>query len=224
MPRRKIPLINSQVYHIYNKGINSQPIFTDKWEYKRALQAIKFYKYGFEDFKLSDFLALAKNKQDKIWGEVKSDNNNLVKILSFCLMPNHFHLLLKQENDAGISNFMKKFQSSYSHYFNNRQNRKGTVFMGQFKAVLIETEEQLLHVSRYIHLNPYSAFIIKKLPELENYPWSSYKEYLKPNNNNISYTEDILSYFSSSNNYRKFVNDNADYQKSLEKIKHLILE
>jgi putative transposase len=224
MPRRKTPLINGQTYHIYNKGINSQPLFTNKWEYKRALLAINFYKYGFQDFKLSDFLTLSKNKQKDILAEAESDNNDLVKILSFCLMPNHFHLLVRQEKESGISMFMKRFQSSYCHYFNNRQKRKGTVFMGPFKAVLIETEEQLLHISRYIHLNPYSASLVKEIFELEIYPWSSYKEYLSPGENNISDSKDVLSYFGSTNKYRDFVSDHADYQRTLERIKHLIIE
>lgn len=137
-------------------------------------------------------------------------------------MPNHFHFLLKQENEVGISKYLSDFQNSYTRYFNINHNRTGPLFMDQFKAVRIESEQQLIHVSRYIHLNPYSGFLTKNLTELENYPWSSFKNYLLQEN--LAEYKIILDLFSSKDKYKSFVLDQADYQRKLKRIEHLTLE
>lgn len=90
-------------------------------------------------------------------------------------MPNHFHLLLQQIRDGGITEFISKLTNSYTRYFNIRNKRIGPLFQGEFKAVHVETDEQLIHLSRYIHLNPIVSYITKKL---ESYQWFSYLEYL----------------------------------------------
>lgn len=155
---------------------------------------------------------------------LRQENDKLVELICFCLMPNHLHLLLSQKKDNGISKFMANLQNSYTRYFNTKHERIGPLMQGQFKAVLIEDDEQLLHVSRYIHLNPYSSFIVKDLTDLEKYPWSSLPEYLGIVSTSICNKQVILSYFKSVEDYKKFVFDQADYQRKLEKIKHLILE
>jgi putative transposase len=138
-------------------------------------------------------------------------------------MPNHFHLLLKQIGDSGISKFLSNFQNSYTRYFNVKHERDGSLFLDQFKAIRIESDEQLLHVSRYIHLNPYTGFVIKSEKELETYPWSSYTEYFldKPR---IIEKDILLSFFDSKSSFKKFVFNQADYQKRLKEIQHLIFE
>jgi putative transposase len=139
-------------------------------------------------------------------------------------MPNHFHILIKQKTDNGISKFMANIQNSYARYFNTKHKRIGPLFQGQFKAVKIESEEQLLHVSRYIHLNPYSSALVKNYEELEKYEWSSLKEYLNTTLFPFCSKDDIQEYFKKEGSYKEFVFDNADYQKRLEEIKHLILD
>ncbi len=139
-------------------------------------------------------------------------------------MPNHFHLLIKQIKDNGILNSLSAFSNSYSKYFNLKHEQEGPVFQGRFQAVRIITNEQFLHVNRYIHLNPYTSSLIKSTKELLNYPYSSLKEYLNPNQKNICETATILDEFKSSLNYQNFILDNADYQKQLHQIKSLLLE
>lgn len=146
----------------------------------------------------------------------------LVSIIGFCLMPNHFHLLLRQETDGAISKYLSNFQNSYTRYFNISNERDGSLFMDQFKAVRIESEAQLVHVSRYIHLNPHTAFLTKTEKELELYPWSSFREYL--NGGVIVESEIVLGLFAGRESYRKFVFDNADYQRKLKMIEHLAFE
>ena len=100
----------------------------------------------------------------------------IVDIGAYCLMPNHFHILLQQLQDNGISTFVRKLLNSYTRYFNTKNERIGPLFQGQFKAVRVESDEQLLHLTRYIHLNPLVGYVVK---DLRNFEWSSYLDYIK---------------------------------------------
>ena len=154
---------------------------------------------------------------------MEREANKLVEILCFCLMPNHFHFLLKQLKDNGISIFISKFANSYAKYFNTKHERVGPLFQGRFKAVHIENDEQLVHVSRYIHLNPVVSSLIEEAA-LKDYVWSSYPEYLKLINSQITDKELVMSFFKTEDKYKQFVLNQADYGKNLEQIKHLTLE
>ncbi len=222
MPGRITPLVTDEIYHVYNRGINRQPTFNTKREYQRALSAIKFYRVSEPPFRLSKFFELDKDRQSAVL-KLMDQAEKLVQIICFCLMPNHFHFLLKQKKDKGISKFMGNFQNSYTRYFNTRNERDGSLFLDQFKAKRIITEEQLIHVSRYIHLNPYTDFLVKSLNELENYPWSSYPDYLTGNNEMIEQGL-IMEIFKRADKYKQFVLDEADYQRKLGIIKHLAME
>lgn len=146
-----------------------------------------------------------------------------VQILAFCFMQNHFHLILKQISEKGISDFMRKFQHSYSKYFNLKNKRSGSLFQSMFKAVRIETDEQLIHVSRYIHLNPTTSFVIDN-SQLENYQWSSLTDYLGNKVHEFVESETILATFKTPQQYLEFVKNQLSYQQELDKIKHLALE
>ncbi len=220
---RITPLVNGEIYHVFNRGINRQPTFYSRRDYRRALLTIRFYRLLHPPQRLSDFLQTDSKKRETILANAEK-HGSLVTVLAFCLMPNHFHLLLRQETDNGISKFMGNFQNSYTRYFNTRHQRDGAIFLTQFKAVRMETEDQLLHVSRYIHLNPYSSYIVKTQQQLLNYPWSSLNEYLNPAQAIISQPEVVLSSFKNPRQYQQFVLDQADYQRRLEEIKHLTLE
>jgi putative transposase len=151
------------------------------------------------------------------------ESKRLVEIIAFCLMPNHFHLLLKQLQKKGTSTFMRNFQNSYARYFNTKYHRSGALFQALFKAVRIETDAQLLHVSRYIHLNLVSSFLVE-IKNLENYPWSSFPEYMKSRSLEFVDPDLVLKQFKTEKDYKKFVFDQADYQRKLQEIKHLTLE
>ena len=186
------------------------------------MDSIYFYQFKNPPVKLSKFLRVEADKFREIL-KILENTDKLVRIISFVLMPNHFHLLLKQIGDSGISKFLSNFQNSYTRYFNVKHERDGYLFLDQFKAIRIESDEQLLHVSRYIHLNPYTGFVIKSEKELETYPWSSYTEYFldKPR---IIEKDILLSFFDSKSSFKKFVFNQADYQKRLKEIQHLIFE
>lgn len=222
MPGRIIPLVTDEVYHVYNRGINRQPTFNTKREYQRAILTIKYYKVLDPPTRLSKFLQLQKGRQEEVQ-EAINQREKLVEILCFCLMPNHFHFLLKQKKENGISKFLGNLQNSYTRYFNTLNERDGSLFLDQFKAKRIETDEQLIHVSRYIHLNPYTGFIVKSLVDLEAYPWSSFPAYLTGDKDLVD-LDLVLGMFPNADKYKQFVFDQADYQRKLKAIEHLIME
>ncbi len=223
MPARQTPLITNYYYHIFNRGVNKRPIFKSKYEYRRFLLLLKYYNYLDHPVKFSKFMTLAGDQRQEIWSRLAKEKTN-TDIISYCLMPNHFHLLLKQNNDNGISKLLANLQNSHVRYFNIKNERVGPLFQGQFKAVRIDSEEQLLHVSRYIHLNPYSSAIVADIDKLIKYEWSSLPEYLNQTKFPFCIKDDILSSFKTDDSYKNFVTDNADYQKELENIKHLTFD
>lgn len=224
MPARAIPLVTGQYYHLFNRGINRQTIFSGVRDYSRVVGTMEFYSFAKPPIRFSKFLLLDNERKNQLWSELRQKNDKLLELIAFCFMPNHFHFLVRPKKDNGISKFMANFQNSYVRYFNTKHGKIGPIFQGQFKAIRIETEEQLLHLSRYIHLNPYSSYVLKKVGDLENYQWSSLPEYLGILTSTICNKEIILSNFKKSGGYKRFVFDQADYQRELEKIKHLTFE
>ena len=224
MPGREIPLITNEVYHILNRGIAFQPSFQNKKDYTRAIEALFYYQNKKPPLRYSKFLLLANSKRTQILEKLTQEKQFLVEIISYCLMPNHFHLLLKQLTENGISKFISNFTNSYTRYFNTKHKRTGPLFQGKFKAIRVEINEQLFHLSRYIHLNPYSSYVVKTLKDLENYSYSSLPEFLGKTQTNFCSKEIILDNFKNKSSYQKFVFDQANYQRKLEEIKHLLLE
>lgn len=224
MPGRKIPLINNQIYHVLNRGVASQPIFLNESNYERAQETLFYYQNTSPTLGYSQFLRLSLAERKRILEGLRLQKKFLVEIIVYCLMPNHFHILLKQVHENGISTFLSNFTNSYTRYFNSKNKRIGHIFQGKFKAIRIETDEQLLHVSRYIHLNPYSSFVVKNLNDLRLYPYSSLPEYLDPKSTDLCQKKMVLDNFRKFKTYQKFLADQANYQRELENIKHLLLE
>jgi putative transposase len=147
------------------------------------------------------------------------DSEKIVKILAYCLMPTHIHLALQQMTDGGISNFIYRLLKGYSQYFNLKHARKGPLWEGRFVNILVKTDGQLLHLTRYIHLNPVTALLVDKP---EEWKFSSYREYvslLKEGERKICDFSHQLTI--NAEGYKKFVLDRIDYQRKLALIKHL---
>ena len=213
MPYRVIPFVNDHFYHIYNRGVEKRTIFENRRDYSRFLKTLRYYQFAGPKPRFSKFLnnQSSKTKLDK----------KVVEIASYCLMPNHFHLLIKQLQDGGITEFLSKLSNSYTKYYNTKHTRVGPLLQGEFKAVLIESEEQLMHISRYIHLNPFVSFLVR---DLNFYEWSSYSDYIGKISDGICSKEAVLDLFKSSQDYEKFVLDQADYAQRLEIIKHQLID
>lgn len=224
MPGRETPLITEEIYHIINRGVASMKIFLNDLHYRHAQETAFYYQNKTLEQRYSYFSRLPRSAKSDVLLKLNQAKEFYVEIIAYCLMPNHFHFLLKQTTDNGISNYMSKFTNSYTRYFNIKNKRIGPIFQGKFKSVRIETEQQLLHVSRYIHLNPYSSGIVKSINELKKYFYSSLPEYLGLSRNEICQKDDILSYFKKPGSYEDFVVGQADYQRGISMIKNLMLE
>lgn len=196
---------NDFYYHCFNRGVDKRLIFIDSSDYLRFINSIS----------ISNNPETLRFKHGK-----KLETDRFVDVINYCLMPNHFHLTLKQVSENGISFFLHRLATSYTKYFNIKHKRSGRLFEYVFKAVEVSTDEQLIHLSRYIHLNPFVAGIVK---EPEEYKWSSYLDYLGIFSNIECKKQDVLSFFNKSS-YGKFVNDQKDYALHLELIKHLVVD
>lgn len=222
MAGRNVPLEIGGYYHIYNRGVARLPTFSSTGDYQQAILSLSYYQYSQPPIKLSRYKSLLPDEKSKLFESLSHKNSKLAQIISFVLMPNHFHFLLKQVQDQGISKFVSQFTNSYTRYFNIKYSRPGSLFQGPFKAVRVESEEQLIHLSRYIHLNPYVSSVIKK-SQLPIYPWSSFPDYLKGNSTLVD-PSPILSHFKSNFDYQIFVLNHSDYARELEVVKHLTLD
>ncbi|MBI2012070.1 transposase [Candidatus Daviesbacteria bacterium] len=212
MPSRIIPLINGQYYHIYNRGVEKKPIFNNRRDYQRFYKSLSYYQLQGPKPSYSKFFQPKMTKIDF--------SKKIVEVICFCLMPNHFHFLVKQTIDGGVTEFISKLSNSYTKYFNIKYRRVGPLFQGEFKAVLVESDEQLIHLSRYIHLNPTVSYLTK---DITQYEWSSYREYIK-DTKGICDKLIILDFFKSPKAYEQFILDQVDYAKQLEFIKHKLID
>jgi len=221
--KRKNELISGQIYHIFNRSIADFTIFNNQDEFSRIVQLIQYYQTA-NELKFSKFMeleAVGKFGFDNFLQKFSKDEKQLVQIIAYCIMPTHFHLILKQITENGISLYLRDFQNSYSHYFNTKHKRKGPLWESKFKNVLVKNDEYLFHLTRYLHLNPVTAFLVDRP---EDWPFSSYKEYMSEGNQNegICRWDGILDIKPLQ--YRTFVNDQIAYQRELGRIKKLLLE
>lgn len=213
MPSRIIPFVNGQFYHVYNRGSEKRQIFDTKKDFQHFIKAIKYYQLEGPKPKFSRFSSISLFKPEL--------SKKIVDIIAYCLMPNHFHFLVRQTKDGGITEFISKLTNSYTRFYNTKYNRIGPLFQGEFKAVLVEYDEQLLHLSRYIHLNPLVAYLIK---DLTDYEWSSYNEYVNNKKEGICSKQEILAFFNSPKEYKQFISDQADYALQTALYKHKLID
>ncbi len=201
---------NGWVYHVYNRGVEKRDIFLNERDYIRFLYNLAVCN-GFE--KIFRMERLSNDEILHFLNNAKIDKGKqLVEILSFVLMPNHFHLLLVQKVDGGIVKFMQKLGTSTTMCFNKKYERVGPLFQGNFKASSVGLDdEHFLYMPHYIHLNPLSLMrtiskktIDDKMHFLENYRWSSLVDYFGKNNfSNILNKNFLLEKFGGSTKYKK---------------------
>ena len=210
MAYRKISFTNNEYYHVYNRGIDKRVIFETPVDFQRFADCLQFFN-SFEKVEIRE-KRKSSSPEDSPQGERK-----LVDVICYCLMPNHFHLLLKQRVDNGITTFMKKMGTGYSMYFNITRERTGSLFQGPYKAKAVKDNDYLTHLSRYIHMNPvdlidanWKEVGIKNKNSthsfIEKYPWSSYADYVSGRESKII-SKNILHELFSALDYVKFVQD-----------------
>lgn len=224
MANKRLPLVNNFIYHIYNRGVAKNDTFLTSKDYEKAIELIDYYRFSNTPFRFSLLRKMPDSDQVTILKQLKKQNMIRVKILTFALMPNHFHFIIKQVANNGISKFMSDFTNSYTRFINVKNDRVGPLFQGIFKSKLIQTDEQLIHLSRYHHLNPYTDMLVNNIEGILDYPYSSIQNYLGNHVFDFIDTHDILSLFKNYASYKKFVLSNRDYQRQLGQIKHLLIE
>jgi len=219
---RKIRFVNQHIYHIFNRGVERRNIFLSSRDRNRFVQLLQYYRFANIPKSFSHYLKLSIPERS-LYSDAMQKLPALIDMLGYCLMPNHFHLLIRQRRDHGVKEVLSNICNGYAKYFNTKNTRVGPLFQGPFQAVRIETDEQLVHVSRYIHLNPVVSGIVDS-KELYAYPWSSLPIYIGKQAGNWIEIQTVLSFFKSQMKYRTFISDQIALGKEFEKIKHLILE
>lgn len=208
MSIRKVNFTNGEYYHIYNRGNSKQVIFQDKHDYSRFL-GLLFACNQVNNFKIDNL-----NKNETLFDVKRSEN--LVSIGGYCLMPNHFHLIITESVSGGISKFMQKLSTAYCMYYNKKYKRTGALFEGKFKSQHTNTDRYLKYIFSYIHLNPVK--LIQKnwkntgiknkevvLDYLRDYKYSSYVDYLGFSRieNDILNTSSFPKYFPKKDSFIK---------------------
>ncbi len=215
MGYRYLDFAPGEIYHIFTRGVEKRKIFLYDADRVRFLSLLV---HCLPQGPIQSFSVAQKLHKPT---EITDAGEGLVDILSYCLMNNHFHLLLKENIDRGISLYMHRVLTSYAMYFNRRSDRSGALFVRPFKAVLVDADEQFLHVTRYIHLNPFAAHLVK---DPFAYQWSSLNEYISHSTVKATCHSDLLTGMMKKKEYREFVLDQADYEQSLDDNYHLLID
>lgn len=201
-------------YHIYNCGVEKRDVFVTERDYQRFLETIDFYLHD-QRISYIQFQELGKEaKRIYIQLNPKGLETLRVRLVCYCLMPNHFHFLLKPIRGDGISRFISDIANSYTRYFNIKNERVGVLLQGVFKSKEISSEESLLQVARYIDLNPVNSSKTNPDGTLkpEDYPFSSYgnwvtASFLDPKGLEIDYSEvlKLVKLAGGPSGYKEFV-------------------
>ena len=192
MPRREGSFISGVYYHIFNRVVEGELLFQDHNNYVLCLTLVK-----------------------------RNASKYNIDVLSYCLMPNHYHFLLQQKSDIPISKFSSVLFNTYVQKVNQLRGRKGSLFTGRFKHVLVDREEYLIHLCRYIHLNPVKAGLVQNP---EDWFFSNYLDWIGMRQGELRDPKFIETYFSSAQEYREFVLDFEDEQRFEERISGYILD
>ncbi len=193
-------------YHVFNRGVEQRDIFLDESDYNRFL----FLVFILQGEVFFDHISrLAKNFQKEGIAALEDVRDDIlaarnVQLVSFTLMPNHFHMILKESKEAGVSRFIQRLCNSYAKYFNIKNDRAGHLFGSRFHHKLIDSNEYLLHLSAYIHRN---ARELKNWKNKEDiYPWSSYQDFVRENRwGQFLERSVILDQFAGVKEYEDFI-------------------
>jgi putative transposase len=195
-----------EYFHVFNRGVEKRLIFMDdkdRWRFMTLLIVVR----GDAVFnQISRLVSAVEHRRFDIAFLKEILKKRHVELVSFCLMPNHFHLILRESRDGGISKFMQRLADAYTKYFNLRHNRSGHLFGGKFQSVHIDRNEYLNYLSAYIHLNP------KELRKWHGkeiyYPWSSFQDFSKENRWGPFLNSSVIrDQFKSGVEYQKFVEE-----------------
>ena len=209
---RKTQLINDHIYHVFNRGVEKRDIYLDNQDYLRFIHNL----YEFNDTSpvinaRYYFNPKTKRVESAPFNQSRQPAKDLVDVMIFTLMPNHFHLLIRQKKEGGITKFMQKVCTGYTMYFNKKYKRVGGLFQGRFKSVLVNREEHFIYLPFYIDINPLglinnhvsNADWQANMQYLMDYRWSSFSDCIGIKNfPSVTYREFILHIFGGENQYK----------------------
>jgi len=200
---RKVPFINGEFYHIYNRGVDKRDIFGDAEDVRRFLQSMKEFNV-IEPIGSIFRNTLKKNKLRGSTSQSPQPPEKLVNFVCYCLNPNHYHFILEQVADRGIEKFMQRLGTGYTMYFNEKNKRSGALFQGKFKSVHIKKNSQLLHVSAYVNLNYRVHQLRGRTSQLVKSSWG---EYVGEEKTDFCTKDMILGQFDNTEEYKKFAEE-----------------
>lgn len=211
----------AEIYHVVSRGVDKRKIFMDDKDRFRFIHDL--FEFNDQNFANTTFYVFSKREKDIVkhkiidWERKKNPRKLLVELCAFCLMPNHYHLLLSPLVENGVTKFMKKLNMGYAKYFNERYQRTGALFEGRYKRVLVERSSHFIHLPFYIHLNPLDfefpewrdrklKSLQKAINFLENYRWSSHLDYLgRKNFASVTQRDFLNDYFGGPKKYEKAI-------------------
>lgn len=207
MPSRYIEKLydDESFYHIFNRGVEKRDVFMDEDDYKYFLGLLSRY--------------MSKGKKKDGSGRLLPDYSEQIELVAYCLMPNHFHMLLYQHDKESIERLMRSVSTAYSMYFNRKYKRVGKLFQGRYKAVYVNEDSYFTHISRYIHLNPLDIGA-----DYKSYPYSSYSNWVDGDVTPWLNPKRALDEFSSGEDYAKFVSEYETVKAELDMIKSMLKE
>ena len=189
MAQRSETFVKGYYYHIYNRGVDKSPIFYNSDNYLYCLRLIKRYSARYG-----------------------------ISLIAYCLMPNHYHFLLRQDGDIPLYRFINSLFNSYVQAVNRQQHRKGSLFEGRYQYVHVNRDEYIIHLCRYIHMNPVKANLVLRP---ENWPYSNYCEWINLRRGTLKDQDFITAYFQSPNEYLAFCENTSE---SVEKESQMLIE
>ena len=206
---RRVKFAPGEYYHIYNRGNNKQNIFVDTRDWVRFLFAILHFQSPMPIHNIGKSVThYIKHSVFNVTKETleKITTHRYIELISFSLMPNHFHLLLHETKDNGVSQYMQRIQNAYTKYFNTKYTKTGHLLQGPFQAVHVESNRQLLYLSGYIHRN--SREIPGWKDKEHKFSWSSYQDFFTRNRwGDLLKNQIIMEQFSNPADYQKFVEE-----------------
>jgi putative transposase len=216
MPYRKIIFTPDNYYHLINRGVGKKLLFRDKRDYSRFLFLILYLQYSKTPQNISRHIThYVKHRVFNIKENKDTLGERLVELVAFTIMPNHFHLIIKELGDANISDYMQRVLDAYAKYFNTKYKTVGHLFEGPFRAIHAVENYHILYLSAYLHRNP------RDIPKWKNrehrYPWSSYQDYLGNNRwGKLLATNVILNEFKNSTEYKNYVESSGAKEIALD--------
>lgn len=210
---RKTELASEEYYHIYNRGVDKRNVFEDSSDFIRfciSIDLLNDRQDGLMD-KWRDFKkCVPKAQLSEFKKKYLNERKYLVEIIAFCLNPNHYHILLKQKLDKGIEKFMHRLGTSYTKYFNRRNDRSGALFQGRFKATHIKSNAMLLYMSVYVNCNSE----IHGIAKAAKYRWCSFGDYMEVCSSYHLVSKSLLrEHFRETKEYGKFADENIRHSK-----------